>query len=355
MPSTPPPSDRGVVYDGETARAHPVALTVAADWLDIAGEDGTDERIGRDQLRRGVRTAAGVTVHRVDRPDWRLIVAAPAPWVTALPGVGRLSPRATRAYAAVTAALVAVAALAVVFGDDLLSLAAPLVPSRVARPIGEAVIASLDAPRCTGAAGQAALDRLVDRLRPLGGFVEPVDAGVVDTPAVNAVTAPGGRIAIFRGLIDQAAGPNEVAGVLAHELTNVALRHPAKAVLRQLGGDVGGAVDLAGLLHSSRRAERDADAGALATLRAAHVAPAPLAAFFDRMRREEAAKAADDPTRRVIDLATSYTATHPGEDERAAAIRAAVPRQGTVTAAMSPADWAALRAICRTTAPWRDR
>lgn len=355
MRSTPLLSDRshGVVYDGRSARAQPVTIDVATTTLIVTAPGGVAETIDRAVLRQGSRGAA---VHRRDQPDWRLRIAGPVPpWVARLPDVGRLSPAATRIYVAAIGATLALVATITLFGDDLLAAAAPLLPSQVTRPIGDAVIASLGAPRCSGATGTAALARLVARLRPAAGFVEPVEVTVVDTPAINAVTAPGGRVAMFHGLIAHAAGPDEVAGVLAHELTHVALRHPAKALLREaglslivraIGGDVGNAVDLAGTLRSSRRAERAADAGALVLLRAAHVSPAGLAAFFDRMQRDEAAKAAGDRTRRAIDLATSFAATHPGEAERAAAITTAIPRAGATTPAMAAADWQALRSIC---------
>lgn len=325
--------------------------------LTLTAVDGAVERIDRTLLRRGARTSG--TVHRTDRPDWRLVAVAVPPWVARLPDVGRLSPLALRIYAAAIGTGVAVVVGLASFGDDMLALAAPLVPSRVSQPVGDAVIASLGAPRCTDPTGLAALARLVARLKPAGDFVEPVSVEVVDTAAVNAVTAPGGRIAIFRGLIDRAVGADEVAGVLAHELSHVTLRHPTKALLRQmgvsliaraLGGDVGNVADLAGLLRSSRRAETAADAGAVDLLRAAHVSPAGLATFFLRLDTDDRRKPRD-AVGRVVDVAADYGATHPGLRDRQATIAAALPRAGRVTPALDATDWTALRAICRATTP----
>ena len=348
----------GVVYDGESARARPVTAVVDDAGLTLT-DGGSVERIDRDLLRRGSRGRD--VLHRRDRPDWRFVAGAALPraWLANLPDVGALSPAMRRVYVAAIVVVVGIVGGLARFGDDLLAATAPLVPSRITQPIGDAMIASLNAPRCGGAAGNAALARLVARLRPSSGFVEPVEVTVVDTAAVNAVTAPGGRVAIFRGLIDRAQGPAEVAGVLAHELTHVALRHPTKALLRQMGvslfiramgGDVGNAADVATFLQSSRHAEAAADDGAIKLLRAAHVSPAGLAAFFARIEADDR-RAPHDVVSRAIALASDFAATHPGSVDRERRILSAVAGQGTVTPALDQADWTALRSICR---PERD-
>ena len=347
---------RGVVHDGLSARAHSVEIAVDGDGLVVTRADGIVERVALDLLRRGDRGAGIDVVHRTDQPDWRLVPGEPLPsgWLKALPHVGQFSKRARSIYLGVAAVTVAVVIGLTVFGDRLLDAAAPLVPRRVTVPMGEALVAQLGGTMCKGAAGQAALDRLVARLRPAAGFVEPVTVSVLDTPAVNALAAPGGRVVIFRGLVNKAQGPDEVAGVLAHELSHVALRHPAKALLRQMGvsvivrsvgGDIGGLADTAVLLDQSRGAERAADLGAIATLHRVHISPGGLATFFVRMRDADRATTKHFATQ-TVDRFRDFAATHPGADERIALAKTAVSDQAEVAPAMSPADWAALRRIC---------
>lgn len=349
---------RATLYDGLSARAHAVEATLG-DGIAWRGSDGAGEHVPLSLLRRGDRAGARVVLHRADRPDWRLVLdgeVSPA-WLRTLPDVGTLTGRTRSLYIGAGVAAVVIAGGLWLFGDALLERTAPLVPQRITRPIGDTLIDSLGGRMCTGAAGTAALNRLTARLRPAGGFVEPLRIDVLNTGAVNALAAPGGRIVIFRGLIDKARDPDEVAGVFAHELTHVQLRHPTKALLRQfgvslllqsLGGDVAGVADLAVVLSSTRRAERAADKGAVTLLQGARVSPAGLAAFFERMRDERGTKRRD-AAERIVERIGDYAATHPGADERARIVAAAVAKQGAVTPAMTAADWQALRSICATT------
>jgi beta-barrel assembly-enhancing protease len=57
---------------------------------------------------------------------------------------------------------------------------------------------------------------------------------IVDTDAVNAFALPGGYIYVDRGLITRTRNVSELAGVLAHEVAHVALRHGARNLERQM-------------------------------------------------------------------------------------------------------------------------
>ncbi|MEK9662335.1 MAG: M48 family metallopeptidase, partial [Alphaproteobacteria bacterium] len=176
----------------------------------------------------------------------------------------------------------------------------------------------------------------------------PLRVRVLQTPAVNAITLPGGQIFVLSGLIDEAKGSGELAGVLAHEIGQVERRHPIEAAFKSIGfaallsfvvGDVsGGTFIVAGsqaLIESafSRDAEREADESALDMLNRTGMSAAPMADFFDRLTDMEP----------DADSAFAMISTHPPSAERAAAIRAASTGDGS---AMSAADWQAIRAIC---------
>ena len=77
---------------------------------------------------------------------------------------------------------------------------------------------------------------------------------VVDVSDLNAFALPGGPMYINRGMLEAAKNEGEVAGVLAHEISHVALRHgtaqAGKATPYQVGsilGQIGGAI-LGGVL-----------------------------------------------------------------------------------------------------------
>ncbi|PZN94741.1 MAG: peptidase M48, Ste24p [Alphaproteobacteria bacterium] len=345
---------RGVVFDGESAAAQPVEISFTVEGADILATDGTSSLVPARLLRR----SGPQRLHRTDRRDWRLLPDAPPPaeWLAGIAPLGRLDRRATWSYAG--AGLLTVAVLAGLWfgGDRLLVAAAPLVPDRLLVTLGDGLVRDLGGRRCVDPAGLAALDRLQGRLVGPG---KRRQVTVIETRAVNALAVPGGRIVIFQGLIDAAASPDEVAGVLAHEISHDALHHPTKALLRQMGvsllasaigGQMGSAADLAVLLDGSRRAETDADRGAITLLHAAGVSPRGLGDFFVRLREAEGRKP-KDMTRQLLDRIGDFTATHPGDSDRAAMMAAAAARQGAVSPALGAADWQALRGICNRTAP----
>src|SRR5438270_501081 len=55
---------------------------------------------------------------------------------------------------------------------------------------------------------------------------------VLDVPAINALAAPGGYIAVYRGLLEKTEAPEELAGVLAHEMQHVLHRDATRALIR---------------------------------------------------------------------------------------------------------------------------
>ncbi len=57
---------------------------------------------------------------------------------------------------------------------------------------------------------------------------------VVDSPQINSFSLPGGYIFVTRGLLDFVQSESELAGVLAHEVSHVALRHNADELSREL-------------------------------------------------------------------------------------------------------------------------
>ena len=111
-------------------------------------------------------------------------------------------------------------------------------------------------------------------------------------PAINAFAAPGGQVVILRGLLEKTASPEQLAGVLAHELQHVYQRHTTRAILEQtattfllsaISGDLSGGLAWGlegartlGSLHYSRTHEREADIEGLRMMQAARLDPAAM-------------------------------------------------------------------------------
>ena len=66
--------------------------------------------------------------------------------------------------------------------------------------------------------------------------------GLLDSDAINAFSAPGGRIFITRGLYELPLNDDELAGVLAHEIIHIDDRHAINIIAR--GELLGGVSDL---------------------------------------------------------------------------------------------------------------
>ncbi|MBP0483439.1 M48 family metallopeptidase [Sagittula salina] len=202
---------------------------------------------------------------------------------------------------------------------------------------------------CTDPAGLTALDTLLQRLTGGRDMQYDISLQVFDSGMVNAFAAPGGQVVILRGLLDQAETPEEVAGVLAHELGHVESRDATRLTLRAAGsaglltmliGDVTGgtAVAVLGerLLSASytREAETAADNFALEMLANARVDVAGFGDFFDALAELEPFSLPE------------YLATHPATEGRAAGAHAFAAAQDETAPILTKTAWQALKAIC---------
>jgi beta-barrel assembly-enhancing protease len=151
---------------------------------------------------------------------------------------------------------------------------------------------------------------------------------------INALTLPGGHIWVFRGALVAAEAESEAAGVLAHEVAHVELRHAARqisyAVMANMGlellgallGNTAGAMTsraAAGALTSgaflgfSREDEREADREGTRILARAGWDPRGLLLFLQRARTAAGQKGT---------AAGGFFSTHPSFDSRVASLRA---------------------------------
>ncbi len=205
--------------------------------------------------------------------------------------------------------------------------------------------------QCADAAGLKALTRMTERLSKASPVSTPFKIRVYDWSLMNAFAVPGGQIVLTKGLIDKAESPDEVAGVLAHEMGHGIELHPETGIIRNIGlaaavevmmGGTGGGLANVGLMLAqlgySRSAEREADRHALELLKGAGIAPKGLGNFFTRVMKMEA----DEPTG-----AFSWLRTHPPAAERAELVK----RQPDYpsTPALDAQAWQDLKSICHTT------
>ena len=81
-----------------------------------------------------------------------------------------------------------------------------------------------------------AIDTIVRRLADHASRTDVTyEVWVVDAPIVNAFALPGGYIVVYTGLIDKAETPEQLAGVIAHEMAHVTKRHGLQRVAQSAG------------------------------------------------------------------------------------------------------------------------
>lgn len=165
-------------------------------------------------------------------------------------------------------------------------------------------------PLLRDAGVNAYLNRLGRRLAAhVPGHDFPYQFKAINAGAINAFALPGGFIYINRGTIEAADNEAQLAGVIAHEIGHVALRHGTnqlskailwRAPLMVLGGVFGsGSGSLAGqlaqlgiavgfsavFLKYSRTAETQADIMATQILYDTGIEPKEMAVFFQKLER----------------------------------------------------------------------
>ena len=181
------------------------------------------------------------------------------------------------------------------------------------------------------------VDDLVERLGSAApGHKFPYQGKVVNASDINAFALPGGYLYLNRGLIEAARTEGELAGVMAHEIAHIALRHgthnASKAYATQAGiGVLGGIltrgktrstaqiINLIGglglnavFLKYSRDAETQADIVGTQILSRAGYDPMDMANFFEVLRKQHD----KDPGRLA-----QFISSHPTPANRSARVQ----------------------------------
>lgn len=282
----------------------------------------------------------------IKHPGIAAAVLARAPHLSA----GRTRLRWARPGFAVMAAVLVAAGSVLALGLSPAQGVARLLPQPTREAMGRGVVASIAGQyrTCETPASRAALKELTDRLtRTATPTGLPVKVTVVDWALVNAFATPGGQIILTRGLLQTAGSPDEVAGVLAHELGHALELHPETSLVRAMGlaaatqlvfAGSSGTVTNIGLLITqiqyTRIAEHEADAHAVRILRAAGVSAKGFADFFQRIQ---------SPVETTV-FNSSVIRTHPLTSERIAFVKS--QPDYPATPALDAAQWQALKTAC---------
>jgi predicted Zn-dependent protease len=189
----------------------------------------------------------------------------------------------------------------------------------------------------TNAARTARVQAITQRLVAQAVRVVPASAKwswqvhVIDTDDVNAWCMPGGKMAIYTGLISKLnATDEELAQVMGHEISHALLQHGrermSRAVATNVGlqiGSIATGVDLSGMetvamvaleLPNSRTAETEADVLGIEIAARAGYNPNAAVTLWQKMAQLGGSKP------------PQWLSTHPSDQARIDNLRALVPK-----------------------------
>ena len=221
-------------------------------------------------------------------------------------------------------------------GWNLFSTAQDIELGRRAAEDAKRQLPSCNAPRVDTYLSE--LGRRLAAKLPTGGVSYPFEFHCVNDKEINAFALPGGFVFINRGAIEVCDNEAKLAGVMAHELAHVALRHgtaeASKAKAAELGvgllsallGSNAGGELLAEfgkfsadgvLLHYSRTAETQADVVGTQVLYDTGYDPRALVQFF---RKIEAQSKEQDPP--------EFFSDHPNPERREERVEEEIKKLG---------------------------
>lgn len=357
---------QGTFFDGTEAVPQDITVAMDEDRQALVGlaASGAELTWPLTDIREVPDQAGGdqMVLHLSTDPVQRLILpdrtlAPRLPYRTRRPRVTRRGPLVGWALAAISSVALIIFILVPTMANQL----ARFIPPEGERALGEVTFdqirSALDqsginpVPVCEGREGLAALAKMEARLLSALPDAEPLTVSVLDHGMINAFALPGNYIVFFRGLIDNAQTPEEVAAVFAHEIGHVVSRDPTRNALRSAGslgvlgllfGDfAGGAVVLLlaeRLIEAgySQEAEAGADVFAHRLLRDSGIAPSALATMFERFQ----AMGGD------ANPFVAHFLSHPALGNRIQAARDATPDGFEAVPILTAEEWRALKNIC---------
>ena len=356
----PAPRDNGsIFYDGTSSRRHAVQLGLK-DKLEIF-EDGNVVAAWPFADIRRVDGVAGVlrlscqsapSLARLEVRDVALgeALSLRCPHLEDN-AVGRGGVTTIIGWSvAAAASIVAVIWFGLPYAADRL---APLVPPVLERRIGDAAEGQIRSifshGTCNSPAGSSAFNKLMKQLSAAAGIAAPVQASVLKTDTPNAFALPGGKVFLFSELLSRSNDPDEIAGVLAHELGHVLHRDNMRNMIYSGGasflvgllfGDVTGSGALVVASRSlftasySREAEQNADDFSISVMHRLGRPTKPMGDLIFRITGNQGG----DPG--------SILANHPLTEDRLKHF-SDENRPASGPSLLTDKEWAALKAICK--------
>ena len=353
------PGGSAIYFDGTSSRRHAVTLTFY-DRLEITADDQTPAMWSYADIRRadspsGTLRLTCLTAPALARLEIRdaavaaELISRCTRLDTAFPDRRSIA-RIVGWSIAAAVSIVGVIWFGVPLAADRLT---PLVPQALEVRLGavaDGQVRTLFGSKvCDNAAGQAAFTKLVNALRETAGLDTSIQTAVLATPVPNAFALPGGKVYLFNGLLARAQNPDEIAGVLAHELGHLRHRDSTRNLIYNGGtsfligllfGDITGSSALIFASRSlvtnsyTREAEQAADTFSIEIMHKLGRPTKPMGELLVRVTGKEG-------------KGLSIISSHPLSEDRLARMTRE-DRPASQPPLLTPEEWRALKAICET-------
>ena len=349
---------RGRYHDGRTANVRAVELNLEGDTLIIIAEGAVIGRWPLGALFRDERQPAAVVIGcgsddaRIEVTDREFADRLPVKSNTW--SRGDLLANKKAIYLWLFGVLFFVGA-AIGARRPIARFIAHQIGPETERKMAEALLVHFKLEKCSLTPDQSvSLKKLIVRLLPDDGEREKLRIEIVEGRQVNAFTFPGGHIYLLSGLLKGVKSPEELAGVLAHEIVHAQKRHVMQslvesmlfvALLNLAAGDASSVflVDPATAsrllsLKLGRDMEREADSGAVKILASSYISHHGLLKFFEDRQKDDKADGG------YLDK-LNFISTHPLSSDRIEFLKS-TPIVETEPEIMSEREWKDLQSAC---------
>lgn len=375
-------------FDGKSARNFAADVAVSRQGL-VVSISGAEARLwpyGSLRLAQGDQNQPLHLEHRVaggdencpeilvvDHPEFALALQEADPSILKLPPRSAIA-RITRLLTLSCFSLLLLVLCFKYAGPVLVDGMVKIFPYSWEKKLGTAIMAELQPRDFRPPAPEAiqALDSIVEQL--LTGTSNPAGyqfhVHIFPQQIVNALALPGGDIIVFQGLLNIAETPEELAGVLAHEMQHILLRHATRNLVREaavklffflMAGEIYNkalqAAESLVYLRYSREMEAEADREGMRTIIAGGVNPDGMVRIFEKLAAHERKTAPDFGGKKPGDASSTetpswlkYLSTHPSDKDRVNELQDLARKRdkSRPTMPLLPGmDWPQLRNIAR--------
>lgn len=312
-----------IFYDGKVALPHRIYLVIEEYNLQVIFADKQEiDSFNYADLELVQKPKDGLNaILRNSKFPYSQIIICKECFLELRPKL-RKSPRNYKQILSILALITMVGALVVFIIPNSAPYLAKITPDSVRHHISELTLeyVSSDKKICYNTKLNQELDNILSSLKDKKtGRAKII---LIQSDAVNAFALPDGTIIVLSGLITKAESPEEIAGVIAHELGHIAYDHPIQGAIRTLGitgvidivtGGGGTMIYLITKLYNnsySRDAENEADKYSIKLMQNAGYNLKGMHEFFIRNK--------DSGINKLLKGGLQWVSTHPLDQERAA-------------------------------------